>query len=115
MKPPWRYDGAFELRCACVSCLLIRCRRIRAQIITASTPTISAAPIAIPAMAPPLNDDVCVPVTAGVVAAAAPTSVDEPIELLEAVVRSDDGVVVALLPPKGVGPPFVGDVRTVLL
>lgn len=75
----------------------------------------TAAPIAIPAMAPPLNDDVCVPATAGVVAVAAPTFVGELVGLLEAVMDLDEEVVVALLPPKGVGPPSVGDVRTVLL
>lgn len=75
----------------------------------------TAAPIAIPAIAPPLNDDVCVPVTAGVVEVAAPKFVVEAVGLLEAVMELDEEVGVALLPPKGVGPPSVGDVRTVLL
>lgn len=82
--------------------------------IPASTPIIIAAPTAIAAMAPPHNEVVCVAATAGVVATAAPAVVKELIELLDVMIGLDDEVAVALLPPKGVGPPCVGDVRTVL-
>ena len=74
-------------------------------------------------MAPLLNDDVCVAATVDVVAAVAPALVEELVEelvellveLLVVGIELDDEVAVALLPPKGVGPPFVGDVRTVFL